>query len=450
MEREMEEEKATAVKFGGSSLADAAGFRRVKKILQSDPKRRYVVVSAPGRRDENDEKVTDLLFQSCERARKGGRYETPLSRVKRRFQKISEELGLEIDLGEEFEKIERAILHGADASYTVSRGEYLCAKLMSAWLGFPFVDAAEVIRFDSEGRFEPERTDFFLREKFENLSCAVLPGFYGSDDAGNIHTFSRSGSDVTGALVARAIQAGVYENWTDVPGFLLADPVIVPGARKVDALTYAELRELAYRGASVLHEDAVYPVRREGIPIHILNTRKPDENGTLICEHLSAEQEDEITGIAGKKGYVAVSIAKNRMNAEAGFSRKLLEAFEENDISFEHLPSGIDTVSVILPKTEFETKEREILESLSRLLKPDKIEIDRDIALVTMVGKGMRSVSGIAARFFTALGEEHINIKMIDMGSNEINCTIGVRNEDFEPAVRALYHAFADSGEAEI
>ncbi len=440
----------TAVKFGGSSLADAAGFRRVKEILQNDPGRRYVVVSAPGAADENDEKVTDLLYQCCERARKGGRYEIPLSRVRLRFLNIAEDLGLQIDLAKEFEKIEHAILQGADASYAVSRGEYLSAKLMSAWLDFPFVDAAEVIRFDTEGKLEAERTNFFLQKKFEDLSCAVLPGFYGADDAGNVHTFSRSGSDVTGALLARAVHAAVYENWTDVPGFLLADPSIVPEARKVNAMTYAELRELAYRGASVLHEDAVYPVRREGIPIHILNTKKPEESGTLICEHLPANQEEEITGIAGKKNYVAVSIAKNRMNAEAGFSGKLLEAFEENRISFEHLPSGIDTVSVILPRTEFEEKEPEILESLGRLLKPDKIEIDRDIALVTMVGKGMRSVSGIAARFFTALGEKHINIKMIDMGSNEINCTIGVRNEDFEPAIRALYHSFADSEKAQF
>jgi aspartate kinase len=315
---------------------------------------------------------------------------------------------------------------------------------VAAYLGYEFVDAAEVIRFRMDGAFDAEKTNFFLQKRLKNTARAVIPGFYGADDAGNIHTFSRGGSDVTGALVARAVGADLYENWTDVSGFLLADPSIVEHPGQIHAMTFTELRELSYRGATVLHEEAVYPVRREGIPIRIRNTNAPDEAGTLICRSLEPEQEVPITGIAGKKGFVGISIAKNGMNSQTGFCKKLLEAFDENEIPFEHMPSGIDTISVILGREEYEQKREAILDSLQRLLRPEKIELDDDMALVTVVGKGMRSVSGIAARFFTALGDAHVNIKMIDMGSNEINCTIGVSNQDFEKAIRALYQALVE------
>lgn len=440
----MRTDQVIVAKFGGSSLADASQFRKVKKIVESDPARRYVVPSAPGKRDSADIKVTDLLYQCYEKANRGENYTELLDKIKTRYQEIIGELKLGISLEQEFQMIEQAFLGRAGEQYAASRGEYLNGILLASYLGYEFVDAAEVVRFSKEGRFEDERTNFFLKECLSKKERAVIPGFYGADDAGNIHTFSRGGSDVTGAIVARAVQADLYENWTDVSGFLLADPGIIDHPKKISAMTFSELRELSYRGATVLHEDAVYPVRREGISIHIRNTNCPEENGTLICRKIKPEDEVAITGIAGKKNFTAVSIAKNRMNAQIGFCKNLLEAFEENDITFEHMPSGIDTICVILPQEEFLQKEAAIMDSLQRLLKPDKIEIDPDMALVTVVGKGMRSVSGIAARFFTSLGEADVNIKMIDMGSNEINCTIGVSNDDFERAICALYGALVE------
>lgn len=440
----MEKENVIVAKFGGSSLADAGQFRRVKRILERNPARRYVVPSAPGRRSEEDEKVTDLLYQCCEQAERGLPYQPLLDKIKTRYQEIAQELGITVPLEREFAVIEQAFSGGAGKNYAASRGEYLNGILLAAYLGCEFVDAAEVIRFDRNGVFEPERTNFFLRERLAKTKRAVIPGFYGADDAGNIHTFSRGGSDVTGALVARALQADLYENWTDVSGFLLADPGIVNDPKKIKFMTYAELRELSYRGATVLHEEAVYPVRREGISIHIRNTNEPDGTGTLICRKVRPEDEVTVTGIAGKKHFAAISIAKNRMNAQIGFCKKVLEAFEENDIAFEHMPSGIDTISVIVPLEEYREKQAAITDSLQRLLQPDKINVDENMSLVTVVGKGMRSQSGIAARFFTALGDARVNIKMIDMGSNEINCTIGVANEDFETAIRALYDALVE------
>lgn len=441
----MHKEQIIVAKFGGSSLADAKQFRKVKEIVESNPARKYVVPSAPGKRDSSDDKVTDLLYWCYDQAQKGNDYMPILSRIKARYQGIIDELGLDVSLEKEFQVIEQAFVSGAGEQYAASRGEYLNGILLANYLGYEFVDAAEGIRFDRDGVFEDERTNFFLGERLYGLRNAVIPGFYGADDAGNIHTFSRGGSDVTGAIVSRAVKADLYENWTDVSGFLLADPGIIDNPKKISVMTFSELRELAYRGASVLHEEAVYPARREGISIHIRNTNHPEDKGTIICQKIRPEDEVPVTGIAGKRNFVAISIAKNRMNAQIGFCKKLLEAFEENDISCEHLPSGIDTISVILPKEEFEKKEEVLMASLQEKLHPDKIEVDPDLALVTTVGKGMRSVSGIAAKFFGCLGTAGVNIKMIDMGSNEVNCTIGVSNDDFDQAIRALYHALVEA-----
>lgn len=440
----MQNDHIVVAKFGGSSLADAAQFRKVKEIVESNPDRRYVVPSAPGRRSSTDDKVTDLLYQCYAEVSEGKEYVPTLNRIKARYQEIIDELGLDVSLEKEFEKIEHAFQNHAGKEYAASRGEYLNGILLAAWLGYEFIDAAEVVRFDKDGEFEDERTNFFLGTRLSAVKNAVIPGFYGADDAGNIHTFSRGGSDVSGAIVSRAVMADLYENWTDVSGFLLADPSIIENPKQIKAMTFAELRELSYRGASVLHEEAVYPVRREGISIHILNTNRPDDVGTMISRKIPKEDEIAITGIAGKKDFVAVNIAKNRMNSQTGFCKRLLEAFEENSITFEHLPSGIDTISVILPREEFVQKEIAIVDSLHRLLQPDSINVDADLALVTVVGKGMRSVSGIASKFFGCLGDAGVNIKMIDMGSNEINCTIGVNNDDFEKAIRALYDALVE------
>lgn len=441
----MQPEQIIVAKFGGSSLASAEQFRKVKAIIESNPARKYVVPSAPGKRSKDDTKVTDMLYRCYEAASSRRGYGKLLAKIRGRYQEIIDELGLDLTLEKEFLKMEQAFVGQAGTEYAASRGEYLNGIIMAAYLGYEFIDPAEVIRFSKDGEPQDERTNFFLKDRLAKAERAVIPGFYGADDAGNIHTFSRGGSDVTGALVARAAGADLYENWTDVPGFLLTDPGIVENPKKIDVMTFSELRELAYRGATVLHEDAVFPARREGIPIHIRNTNDPSHEGTLICSTIQPEDEGPITGIAGKKDFVAISIAKNLMNAQIGFCKRLLEAFDENHITFEHLPSGIDTISVILPKEEYEAKEHGIMESLQRLLQPDKISLDDDMALVTVVGKGMRSVSGIASRFFTSLGDAGVNIKMIDMGSNEINCTIGVSNKDFEKAIRALYHALVEA-----
>ena len=433
--------KPVVSKFGGSSLADAGQFRKIDYIIKQNPNRRYIVPSAPGKRNPDDVKVTDLLYACYDKAKHGEPYEEYLNQIRQRYQEIIEELGLHLSLKDELKVLENSFVRGIGSEYAASRGEYLNGILLAAYLDYEFVDAASVIRFHKYGTLDAETTNELLKERLGGCSAAVIPGFYGADENGRIHTFSRGGSDVTGALVARAVRAEIYENWTDVTGFLLTDPNIVDHPKKIDVMTFSELRELAYRGATVLHEDAVYPVRREGIPIHIRNTNEPDQNGTLICRRIRPEEETPITGIAGKKNFVAISIAKHRMNAQVGFCKKLLEAFDENGISFEHMPSGIDTISVIMPKDEYLKKEDGIMESLRRRLNPDKITLDDDLAMVTVVGKGMRSVSGIASRFFGALGDANVNIKMIDMGSNEINCTIGVANADFETAIRALYDA---------
>ncbi len=433
--------KPVVSKFGGSSLADAGQFRKIRYIIKENPNRRYIVPSAPGKRNPEDVKVTDLLYACYDRAKKGEPYEAYLQQIRQRYQEIIEDLGLKLSLQEELKVLESSFVKGIGSEYAASRGEYLNGILLAAYLNYEFVDAATVIRFYSDGTLDSETTNKLLKERLGRCSAAVIPGFYGADETGRIHTFSRGGSDVTGALVARAVRAEIYENWTDVTGFLLTDPNIVENPKKIDVMTFEELRELAYRGATVLHEDAVYPVRREGIPIHIRNTNAPDQNGTMICRRIPPEEETPITGIAGRKDFVAISIAKHRLNAQVGFCKKLLEAFDENDIAFEHMPSGIDSISVIMSREEYLKKEDGIMDSLRRRLNPDRITLDNDLALVTVVGKGMRSVSGIAARFFGALGDANVNIKMIDMGSNEINCTIGVANEDFERAIRALYDA---------
>ena len=433
------------VKFGGSSLASAEQFKKVGNIIHADSSRRYVVPSAPGKRFSADIKVTDMLYDCYGAAEREEDFTEKLAAIKARYQEIIDGLGLKFSLDADFEVIQKNFAAKSGSDYAASRGEFLNGKVMAAYLGYEFVDAAEVVRFEKDGTFNAEVTNEILSARLAELEHAVIPGFYGATEDGTVVTFSRGGSDVTGSLVAQAVQADLYENWTDVSGFLLADPSIIRDPKKIHAMTFGELRELSYRGASVLHEEAVFPVRREGIPIQIRNTNDPADPGTIIRRQLSAEEEVPITGIAGKKEFAAISIAKNCMNSEIGFIKKLLEAFEENRISFEHLPSGIDTVSVILPRVEYEEKKDAIMACLRRLLGPDKIEVDTDLALVTVVGRGMRSVSGIAATFFTCLGMAHVNIKMIDMGSNEINCTIGVKNEDFEKAIRALYHALVEA-----
>ena len=430
------------VKFGGSSLASARQFKKVGDIIRSDKARRYVIPSAPGKRSSKDEKVTDMLYACYDAASTGGSYKKLLNKIKDRYHEIINGLDLNLNLDHEFEKIEENFLSGAGRDYAASRGEYLNGIVMANYLGYEFIDAAEVIFFDDKGNFEADLTNQELAERLEHVDRAVIPGFYGSKHDGSIKTFSRGGSDVTGSIVARAIHADLYENWTDVSGFLVTDPRIVEGPEVIETITYKELRELSYMGASVLHEDAIFPVRKEGIPINIRNTNKPEDKGTLIVESTCRKPHYTITGIAGKKGFCAINIEKAMMNAEVGFGRKVLQVFEKYGISFEHMPSGIDTMTIMVHQDEFVEYEQSVIAGIHRAVEPDSVELESDLALIAVVGRGMKATRGTAGRIFSALAHARINVKMIDQGSSELNIIIGVRNDDFESAIRAIYDIF--------
>ena len=430
------------VKFGGSSLASAQQFSKVKSIITADKHRRYVIPSAPGKRFSGDIKVTDMLYDCYDTAVSGSNFEEKLDKIHERYNEIIAGLHLDLSLDKEFDKIYEYFKNGAGVNYAASRGEYLNGIIMANYLGFEFIDAAEVIFFDENGEFDSEKTNNILSIRLEKADCAVIPGFYGAMPNGTIKTFSRGGSDITGSIVARAVKADLYENWTDVSGFLVTDPHLVENPEPIEIITYRELRELAYMGASVLHDEAIFPVRREGIPINIKNTNDPSAPGTLIVESTCKKPKYTITGIAGKKGFASVNLEKDRMNTEIGFGRRVLSVFEENGISFEHMPSGIDTMSVFVQQSDFEEKEQKILAGLHRNVDPDFLEIHSNIALIAVVGRGMKSTEGTAGKLFTALAKEDINIRMIDQGSSELNIIIGVNEKDFEKATRAIYHAF--------
>ena len=430
------------VKFGGSSLASAKQFKKVADIIRADKGRRYVVPSAPGKRNDKDEKVTDLLYQCYDAASQGKSYKKILEKIRDRYEEIIDGLHLNLNLDHQFQIIEENFQAGVGRDYAASRGEYLNGILMAAYLGIEFIDAADVVFFDENGNFLSEETNRELEERLAHTERAVIPGFYGSAKDGSIRTFSRGGSDITGSIVARAIHADLYENWTDVSGFLVADPRIVEDPEVIETITYKELRELSYMGASVLHEDAIFPVRKEGIPIHIRNTNRPQDKGTLIVENTCRKPRHIITGIAGKKGFCSMYIEKAMMNSEVGFGRKVLGVLEEQGISFEHMPSGIDTMTVFIHQTEFMAHEQQVIAGIHRAAAPDFIDLESDLALVAVVGRGMKGSRGTAARVFAALAHARINIKMIDQGSSESNIIVGVRNENFEEAIRAIYDVF--------
>ena len=431
------------VKFGGSSLASAEQFKKVGDIIRADETRRFVVPSAPGKRNSNDTKVTDLLYKCYRAAEKGHTdFDKVLTEIKARYQEIIDGLGLGLSLEEDFNIIEEKFKNHAGEEYAASRGEYLNGKIMADYLGYEFVDSAKIIRFDGEGQFDMEMTNRLTREYLKDKENAVIPGFYGAMEDGTVKTFSRGGSDITGSIVAGALDADLYENWTDVSGFLVTDPRIVHNPEPIEAITYRELRELSYMGASVLHEDAIFPVRNCGIPINIRNTNVPEDPGTWIVESTCQKQDYVVTGIAGKKDFCTIFISKAMMNSEIGFGRKVLQAFEENEISFEHMPSGIDTMTIVVHEDEFMHKEQRVVSAIHRLAKPDSVEIESGLALIAVVGRGMKSASGTAGKLFSALAKDGINIKMIDQGSSELNIIIGVRNKDFEPAIRAIYDTF--------
>ena len=430
------------VKFGGSSLANAEQFVKVSNIIHADESRRYVVPSAPGKRFADDTKVTDMLYSCYELAENGQAFTKQLNQIKDRYNEIIRGLKLDFSLEDDFETIKKKFIDKAGSMYAASRGEYLNGKIMAKYLGYEFVDSANVIRFDKNGNLDADKTNDLLAKYLENVEHAVIPGFYGAMANGKVVTFSRGGSDITGSLVAKAVRADLYENWTDVSGCLVTDPRIIKNPEVIHTITYMELRELAYMGASVLHEDAIFPVRKAGIPINIRNTNAPEDDGTMIVASTCRTPKYTITGIAGKKGFVAVNIEKDMMNSEIGFGRKVLSAFEDNGISFEHMPSGIDTMTIFVHQDEFEEKEQKVISDINHLAKPDNIHMESDLALIAVVGRGMKSTRGTAGRLFSALAHAHINVKMIDQGSSELNIIIGVRNEDFEDAIQAIYDIF--------
>lgn len=433
------------VKFGGSSLASAEQFKKVGEIIRADHCRRYVVPSAPGKRSSSDTKVTDMLYSCYNLAIREKKFTGLLDEIRARYQEIIDGLELDLSLDHEFETIRENFSRKIGRDYAASRGEYLNGIIMANYLGFCFIDAAEVIRFDADGNLDDEKTNELLALRLEGEEFAVIPGFYGAKEDDAIVTFSRGGSDITGSLVARAVMADLYENWTDVSGFLIADPRIVKNPKSIETITYRELRELSYMGATVLHEDAIFPVRKEGIPINIRNTNAPQDRGTLIVESTCRQPKYTITGIAGTDGFAAVTIEKAMMNSEIGFCRKVLEEFDKNGISIEHMPSGIDTMTIFVHKDEFEEKEQQVLAGIHKAVNPDHIELESDLALIAIVGRGMRSTRGTAGRIFSALAHAHINVKMIDQGSSELNIIVGVRHDDFKNAIRALYQIFVET-----
>ena len=431
------------VKFGGSSLASAEQFIKSANIINAEEARRYVVPSAPGKRFDGDTKVTDLLISCHAKSVSGGDWESDFTEIKSRYNDIIKGLGIATDLSGEFLTIEENLKNGTSLDYVASRGEYLNGIVLADYLGYEFIDAAEVIFFDYNGKFDATKTNIVMSERLAGRKNVVIPGFYGSNPDMSIKTFSRGGSDITGAIVARAVMADIYENWTDVSGFLMCDPRIVENPRPIKIITYRELRELSYMGASVLHEDSIFPVKLASIPINIRNTNRPEDAGTLIVTSTDNHKSDElITGIAGKKGFSVIRIEKDMMNQESGFGMRVLKVFADLDINFEHLPSGIDTMCVVVNSADVKGREYDIASSIQKAVNPDHIHIDNNMGLVAVVGRNMAGQPGTAARIFSALAKKNINIRMIDQGSSELNIIIGVDESVFTRAIKAIYKEF--------
>ena len=431
------------VKFGGSSLADAAQFKKVAEIIKADPSRRYVVASAPGKRCKEDTKVTDMLYRCYDLIRNHGDIDTYYKQVCERYNGIIRDLGITFDISGELEYVKNAMKHASGRDYAASRGEYLNSLILAKYLGFSFIDAESVIFFKDDGSFDEERTNAVLSEELKKHEYAVIPGFYGCMPNGTIKTFSRGGSDITGSIVARAADADLYENWTDVSGFLMGDPRVLKNPPPIEAISYRELRELSYMGATVLHDEAIFPVRYAGIPINIRNTNAPEDAGTMIVSDASAyDTPYVITGVAGKKGFSVIHIEKDMMNAEIGFGRRVLEVLEDHEISFEHLPSGIDTMSIVVGTQTLEGRRDRIINSISRLVRADHVEILDGLCLIAVVGRGMVKAKGTAARVFNAVSAAGVNIRMIDQGSSELNIILGVDDDAYETALGAIFNEF--------
>ncbi len=432
------------VKFGGSSLADATQFQKVKNIILADDSRRYVVVSAPGKRYKGDDKITDLFYECQQLAQGGAPFDQVFGRIRRRYLQIRDKLNLKVDLESELSDIYHIIENGASPDYAASRGEYLNALLMADYLGYRFVDASELICFHDDGTYDDETTQARTR-MLKKLDRVVIPGFYGKRRDGSVRTFSRGGSDITGAIIARATESDLYENWTDVDGFLMADPRIVPDAKVIETVTYSELRELSYMGATVLHEDSIFPVRKARIPINVRNTNRPEVHGTMIVPDVMASPDRDcpLTGVAGSRGFTVITLQKDNMNSEPGFAYRVCSVFARYNVSVECMPCGIDTMSIVSSDAQLRGKMDAIYHDIMAECIPDTVEIASCIALIATVGIGMVRSRGTAAKIFSALADADVNVRIIDQGSSEMNVIIGVEQRDFERAIEAIYRKFA-------
>lgn len=441
--KELYEKKV--VKFGGSSLASAEQMKKSADIILAEKSRRYVVPSAPGKRFSGDTKVTDMLIASYRASEAKEDFSSVFSCVEERYRDIIDGLHMNLTLEPEFDKIKKALSDGTTLDYVASRGEYLNGIILAAFIGYDFIDASEIVFFDEKGKFDAEKTDKIMSARLAEHERAVIPGFYGSMPDGSVKTFSRGGSDVTGAIVARAVMADIYENWTDVSGFMMCDPRIVENPRPIKIITYRELRELSYMGATVLHEDSIFPVKFAGIPINIRNTNRPEDIGTMIVTSTEGYRTDDIiTGIAGKKGFAVIRIEKDMMNQEAGFGMRVLKVFSDLGLNFEHLPSGIDTMCVVISAEDIKGREKEILKSISLACEPDNMDIEYSMALIAIVGRNMPGMPGTAARIFSSLAREGINIRMIDQGSSELNIIVGVDEVHYSDAIKTIYNEFCN------
>ncbi len=428
----------TVVKFGGSSVASAEQFQKVKNIVLADEKRKIVVVSALGKRFSGDNKITDLLYLLSAHIRYGVDYSSILKLIFDRYQEICTELNLHVDLVKEFDIIKQNIKSGASEEYIVSRGEYLCAKLMADFLGYKFVDSAEVVWFNYDGTLNEERTAESVKSKFSEYNKIVVPGFYGIYPTGEIKLFSRGGSDITGSLMSMAVNAEKYENWTDVSGILMVDPKIIKNPARISEITYDELRELSYMGASVLHEETIFPIKELNIPIHILNTNRPQDEGTVILKS-SNKNDGIITGIAGKKNFKAFTIVKTMSVNKLNVIKDALNVFSKFNVTVEHIPTSIDSFSVIVDGKSVEKTVFDIIAELKAINGVVSVDIDNDLALVAVVGRNMVLKPGISGTLFSVFGKHNINIKTINQGAKEINIIVGVSNNDFENSIKALY-----------
>ena len=438
-------------KFGGSSLANSTQFRKVRSIVESDPSRRYVVVSACGKESHEDHKITDLLYLCEAHIRYGVSADPIFDLITAKYMNIKNELGLSIDMEYEITRIRSQLSYGMSQDYLVSRGEYLTARCLAEYLNADFVDAADVIIFRYDGEIDMERTHDLILEKCANSKRVVIPGFYGAMPNGSIRVMSRGGSDITGSVIANVLNADVYENWTDVSGFMVADPRIIKNPLRIPRITYAELRGMSYMGANVLHDDAVFPVKSKNIPINIRNTNEPDNPGTMImndCSEMDAKEPPHVlTGITGRKDYSVITVVKSHSSTEVGFLKKILEIFEEYHVSIESVPVTVDTFSVIVQTRAVESCIYEIIGRIKKVIQPDDLKVEEHLALIAIVGRAMKSVPGISGRLLSEFGRNQINIKVINQSSDELSIVVGVDNRDFEKAIRCIYDKFVRSEE---